>query len=135
MTDFQYYFGKRRSLAAIRSFDRRTTRSFRCLDCQRYTFDEYYYMLLDEVWLSANPKRGGMLCIICVERRLGRSLMPEDFKDLPINRKRRDGASEASPRLLSRLRGDHRMTQLRKERHWASRTISLMEEKGRNPDG
>jgi hypothetical protein len=68
---------------------------------QRDTFQDEYYILRDEVWLSANPKREGMLCIGCVETRIGRRLTPEDFTDVPINRD--DKGWQKSKRLLSRL--------------------------------
>lgn len=45
---------------------------------------------------------GGMLCIGCLETRLGRRLVPEDFLDAPINNPL---AFEMSTRLRSRVMG------------------------------
>lgn len=56
-----------------------------CIDCGMETIPEEYYMLHDEVWGEANPKKEGMLCIGCVERRLGRSLNKDDFTSALIN--------------------------------------------------
>ena len=57
-----------------------------CLDCGVNTsLNEEYYMLTKEVWKEAVPDLVGMLCINCVELRLGRQLWPEDFMDSPIN--------------------------------------------------
>ncbi len=59
---------------------------FVCLDCGANTsLNEEYYMLTSEVWKEAVPDLVGMLCINCVELRLGRQLWPEDFMDSPIN--------------------------------------------------
>jgi len=58
-----------------------------CLDCGRDTYAiGEYYMLHDRVWLTANPGDAGMLCVGCVESRLGRALSPADFADAPVNR-------------------------------------------------
>lgn len=37
------------------------------------------YRLLDELWARVNPAIEGMLCLECVEKRLGRQLTPDDF--------------------------------------------------------
>jgi hypothetical protein len=94
--DLQFYFGKWRTPDAVGAHNRRSRRRFRCMDCQYDTFRDEYYFLHEEVWLSANPKSKGMLCIGCVEERIGRRLTPEDFKGVPI-------FHPHSPRLLSRL--------------------------------
>jgi hypothetical protein len=78
--------------------------AFRCLDCRYLTIEGEYYMLRDEIWLAANPEQRGMLCIGCVEGRLGRRLGPEDFLVCPLNDP--DGRGRKSARLLSRLLGD-----------------------------
>lgn len=57
---------------------------FLCLDCRRDTSDEYY-MVHDELWIEANPDDEGMLCVLCLERRLGRRLTSADFTDAPVN--------------------------------------------------
>src|ERR1700733_13312125 len=58
---------------------------YQCKDCKRCTvLLREYYMVLDEVWAMAF---GGcaMLCIGCLEHRLGRTLTKQDFQDFPIN--------------------------------------------------
>ena len=75
---------------------------FVCLDCGINTsHTEEYYMLTGEVWKEAVPDLVGMLCINCVELRLGRQLWPEDFMDSPINYFH----SRLSARVLSRFCG------------------------------
>jgi len=55
--------------------------NFKCLDCNINTSHiEEYYMLYDHIWdkiIYGNKE--GMLCIGCVERRLGRKLVRTDF--------------------------------------------------------
>lgn len=58
---------------------------FACVDCGVDTGRiSEYYMLLDEVWAAAGNIRG-MLCIGCLEARLGRQLSARDFSDAPLN--------------------------------------------------
>jgi hypothetical protein len=75
----------------------------RCLDCRTETTftkgNEEYYMIHNELWLKANPQVNGMLCIGCLESRLGRTITSEDFTDAPINQPCRIN----SKRLASRL--------------------------------
>lgn len=79
-----------------------TYEEFICIDCGENTLHtNEYYMVHDEVWNAAHPTRRGMLCIGCLEDRLGRQLVPEDFPDLPINR----GYFLLSARALSRITG------------------------------
>ena len=56
-----------------------------CLDCGKNTFEnnEDYYFLRNRLWRSlvAREQRHGMLCRACVERRLGRPLATEDFRN------------------------------------------------------
>jgi hypothetical protein len=76
----------------------------RCMDClAEITFvtPDEYYMVHDAVWLRANPKGDGKLCVGCLELRLGRRLKPRDFIGCPANR--RFGAM--SERLRSRITG------------------------------
>jgi hypothetical protein len=59
---------------------------FTCLDCEICTNCIYeYYMVTDDVWSQAHPKSRGMLCLGCLENRLGRKLTGEDFPILPVN--------------------------------------------------
>lgn len=70
-----------------------------CLDCRRdtvYDLNEYYHVH-DDVWKQSGVGRhAGMLCIGCLEKRIGRQLNYRDFGDVPIN------AYPASDRLSQR---------------------------------
>jgi hypothetical protein len=61
---------------------------FDCVDCgvNTYEIDEYY-MVTNDIWDNeAKMKpRGGMLCIDCLEKRIGRKLNSGDFPDYPVN--------------------------------------------------
>jgi len=60
---------------------------FECMDCHCCTkCNDEYYMVHDEVWESAVPEGQGMLCIGCLEERLGgRRLTRYDFGPAPVN--------------------------------------------------
>lgn len=61
---------------------------FHCYDCEVDTLEiGEYYMVNDHVWtrLAGMGKDDGMLCIGCLEARIGRTLCNEDFPDLPVN--------------------------------------------------
>ena len=93
----------------------RSTRSIEmktlCLDCGmdttpctqsrgcRHTGRWEMYMVYHRVWQAAGMGKG-FLCIGCLERRLGRRVVPEDFTKAPINRH----ASWETERLASRRR-------------------------------
>lgn len=70
---------------------------FFCVDCGFDTFHQEYYSVRHHLWPL--PKMGGMLCIGCLEERLGFTLTPEDFIDCPLNRE----THNKSDRLLDRL--------------------------------
>ena len=73
---------------------------FECAACSINTLHiNEYYMVTDEVWQAAWPRQRGMLCIGCLENRLGRELTASDFTDAPINR----GYFKYSERLAARL--------------------------------
>jgi hypothetical protein len=56
----------------------------RCLDCGIDTYEAgEYYVVRDEIWPL--PVDGGMLCVGCLEKRLGRRLQRADFTDAPLN--------------------------------------------------
>ena len=58
-----------------------------CKDCKKcISCKGEYYMVTDEVWRQAQSDLSGMLCLNCLENRIGRSLTFEDFPDYPINR-------------------------------------------------
>lgn len=66
---------------------------FACSDCLANTSGfapgsiSEYYMVHDHLWdaATADLDGRGMLCIGCLERRLGRQLTAADFTDAPIN--------------------------------------------------
>jgi hypothetical protein len=72
-----------------------------CRDCGVNTtgVNGEYYMVQDAIWKQAKMHRnGGMLCIGCLERRIGRRLTKLDFKVAPVN----DG-DRCSDRMRDRL--------------------------------
>jgi hypothetical protein len=72
-----------------------------CLDCGENTIEiGEFYMVKDDVWAQVCEPDGGMLCIGCLEERLGRRLVPDDFKDCQLHHH-----GHLSERLRSRLRG------------------------------
>lgn len=75
---------------------------FICLDCNVHT-DEIgeYYMIDFDLWNQVHPANKGMLCIGCVEERLGRQLHAADFIDALVNEV--GGMFQQSDRLISRL--------------------------------
>ncbi len=87
--------GDSQQLALLVDPPRRHRNPWACVDCGRLTRDEYYNVH-DHVW-PLDPD-GGMLCVGCLEHRIGRRLVGGDFPDVPINDPR-----GASPRLRARL--------------------------------
>lgn len=70
-----------------------------CKDCGVDTRNEYY-MVHDSIWKSAGlPLDGGLLCVSCLEQRLGRGLIAADFTSYPVNIPHKG----MSAKLLSRL--------------------------------
>jgi hypothetical protein len=55
---------------------------FRCVDCGKDTgWSGEYYSVSDEVWAASGLGRhDGMLCLLDLERRIGRLLTPGDFE-------------------------------------------------------
>lgn len=87
-------------------------KNFICIDCEVYTCPingiAEYYSLKDNIWFTANPPNtkgskydNGMLCIGCVEKRLGRELNLKDFIKCPLNEL--DFPWKKSQRLIDRL--------------------------------
>lgn len=59
-----------------------------CMDCERHITEfKEYYMVTDCLWESVtiNNEVYGLLCIGCLESRLGRELVLKDFTDYPVN--------------------------------------------------
>lgn len=78
---------------------------FRCMDCNVDTFRSEYYMLKHEIWdyIVSFENSRKMLCIGCVEERLGRELTGSDFLDCPANELSKKGYWPSSDRLQDRL--------------------------------
>jgi hypothetical protein len=68
-----------------------------CRDCGVDTVDEFY-IITNAVWPL--EEKGGMLCIGCLEARIGRNLAREDFTDSLLNT---DPRLARSRRLEDRL--------------------------------
>ena len=53
----------------------------RCVDCDKETIGcGEYYRVSDELWTASGMSPGsGMLCLSCLEKRIGRPLSLEDF--------------------------------------------------------
>lgn len=67
---------------------------WKCMECHINTCSSgHYYMLKDNLWkqITSKPFKGylqekGMLCLNCVEKRLGRKLQEDDFDlTIPVN--------------------------------------------------
>lgn len=80
----------------------RSRSKFLCLGCKKDTgkMGEHYF-IKDEVWLQVHKSKTGMLCIGCLEKRLGRQLNAGDFTDCYINHV---AFGTKSQRLLNRLK-------------------------------
>jgi len=76
-----------------------------CRDCGVDIWElKEYYMVSDACWRRSGMKpRGGMLCIGCLEQRLGHELKAINFKDCPLNWRNITVPDMASARLISRL--------------------------------
>lgn len=56
-----------------------------CVDCPRDTKHEHYFVN-NEVWFGlAKMPECGMLCVQCLEKRIGRKLRADDFTNAHIN--------------------------------------------------
>jgi hypothetical protein len=82
-------------------------KEFECMGCSVDTnaIDEYY-MVTDDLWAKAasafSSNGRGMLCIGCLEKAIGRTLLPTDFKRVPLNY----GWFGQSARLVDRIGPD-----------------------------
>ena len=76
---------------------------FKCVDCKIDTGKiGEHYMLVDEIWFKAYSSKKGMLCIGCLEKRLGRQLIKTDFNNSYINKP--FPGKIFSQRLINRLK-------------------------------
>jgi hypothetical protein len=61
-------------------------RDWDCHDCGVNTFEtNEYYMVHDEVWLSAGLDKKHFCCFSCLEKRLGRPMVLGDFTPAVVN--------------------------------------------------
>ena len=95
-----------------------------CVDCGVDTFEtKEYYMVTDSCWKRAGMKPyGGMLCVGCIESRLGKKLTPQNFSECPLNWRNAIIPDYASGRLLARLYHG------RQKSKWARGAIAAMED-------
>lgn len=72
-----------------------------CLDCKVDTgkCNEHYFVNTD-LWLKAVGSKIGMLCVGCLEIRIGRRLNKSDFPEVTINSPKH---AKMSQRLLDRI--------------------------------
>ena len=76
-------------------------KKFLCLDCNVDTGAIYeHYMLVDSTWYLIHDSNRGMLCIGCIEKRLGRQLNANDFNDSYLNN---PTTAPKSARLMERM--------------------------------
>lgn len=80
--------------------------SFTCIDCGKDTRTEYY-MVWDWIWRRVNTV--GMLHVRCLENRLGRLLVWQDFMDCPLN----GMEMTRSPILINRMTNGYRTVRSR----------------------
>jgi hypothetical protein len=72
-----------------------------CCGVSTAKLGEHFY-LKNEVWFKVHPTERGFLCIGCIESKLGRKLVRNDFTDASINKPQR--GVEMSLRLIQRLK-------------------------------
>lgn len=83
------------------TFMSKSRKKFLCLDCSLDTGKAgEHYMLIDETWKKTGLGKVGMLCVLDVEKRIGRKLQASDFNDSYLNRPR---TGIISARLLDRM--------------------------------
>ena len=77
-----------------------------CMDCGVDTdaINESY-MVIDDLWRAAVPTEAGMLCVGCLEKRLGRTLQRKDFAKFCISAvdegyAKIDGAAQHAPGFI-----------------------------------
>jgi len=59
---------------------------WRCLDCGKdcMTDDKDYYMIQNDLWMKLVGSHNGMLCMDCLEARLGHKLRKEEILPCPL---------------------------------------------------
>lgn len=95
------HMGNKKAKAITRKLHNRKAK-WDCVDCDANTSYEHYFVK-NEIWCGlAKMTEVGMLCIGCLELRIGRILKPEDFTDAHINNPKTHPMTE---RLRSRVLG------------------------------
>ena len=77
-----------------------------CVDCGVDTMGENsheIYMVFGSIWRASGVCECKLLCIGCLERRIGRLLHSGDFTRCPLNYLNAKGLRPVTPRLLHRL--------------------------------
>jgi len=93
--------GNNKSKATSRRLHNRKAK-WDCVDCDSNTSYEHYFVQT-QVWFDqAGMGEVGMLCIGCLELRIGRRLTPEDFTSAHINNPKTHPMTD---RLRSRILG------------------------------
>ena len=80
--------------------------SSKCADCDIDTMGDSsheMYMVHGSVWRESGACECKLLCIGCLERRIGRLLHSGDFTRCPLNYENALGLRPTTPRLLHRL--------------------------------
>lgn len=78
----------------------KSKRKWLCVDCDTDTKYEHYFAKNDVWFGEAKMGEAGMLCIGCLEKRIGRLLKASDFTSAHINDPRR---YSKTARLVDRL--------------------------------
>ena len=87
------------STCALVARSKESRKRFMCLDCRVDTGKiGEHYMLVDSTWRQAHDSAVGMLCIGCIELRLGRRLVKADFNSSHVN-----NIKNMSNRLVERI--------------------------------
>lgn len=83
----------------------KSRKKFICLDCKVDTSKlNEHYMLVDSTWSLTGLGKYGMLCIGCVELRIGRKLVKSDFNNSYLNNPR---TCSKSARLINRMKNGY----------------------------
>lgn len=96
-----------------------------CVDCKVNCFEiNEYYMVTDACWERAGmTPNGGMLCIGCLEGRLGKRLQPRNFSECVLNWRNVFAPDTVSQRLLVRYLGSNPFTS-----KWSLGVIEMVED-------
>lgn len=78
----------------------RSKRKWLCVDCTRNTKFEHYFVNNNVWFVQAKMPEQGMLCVDCIEHRIGRRLNKFDFTDAHINNPR---TNQMTDKLRSRI--------------------------------